>query len=89
MAVDVRPLTTGYGEEIRRLRTESLLSFRQVIEDELAAHPGHRDEVLDVILKQLRELRARARESGDVATEDILLDAMDLVTGWSAHAVRV
>jgi hypothetical protein len=89
MAVDVRPLTTGFGEEVRRARTEALLNFRQFVEEALTDHPDHREEILSGTLAQLRELRAKAREADDEIMEDILLDAMDLVTGWSAHAIRV
>jgi hypothetical protein len=89
MAVDVRPLTTRFGEEVRRARAEALLTYRAIIEKELVAHPDHREEILRSALAQLRETRAKAREEGNEVVEDIVLDAMDLVTDWTGRSVRV
>jgi hypothetical protein len=89
MAVDVQELTTTYGEEVRRARTEVLLRFRDVLAEEIAAHPDARDAFLSSVLTELRKQREEFREAGNEAMEDIILDAMDMVTGWSAHAVRL
>jgi hypothetical protein len=89
MAVDVQELTTTYGEEVRRARTEVLLRFRDVLAEEIAAHPDERDAFLSSVLTELRKQREEFREAGNEAMEDIILDAMDMVTGWSAHAVRL
>jgi hypothetical protein len=85
MAVDVRALTTGYEEEVRRVRTEALLSFRDGLAAELEAHPDSRENLLN----ELRKYRAQFKEEGRQDMEDIVLDAMDLLTGWAARGVRV
>jgi hypothetical protein len=89
VAVDVQELTTTYGEEVRRARTETLLRFRAVLAAEIEAHPEDRDAFLSTVLRMLREQREAFREAGNEVLEDIVLDAMDIVTGWSAHAVRL
>jgi hypothetical protein len=85
MAVDVQALTTTYEQDVRRARTEALLRFRALFQEELQAHPDDRD----LLLEQLRELRAQYRDSGQEDVEDIILDAMDILTGWCARDVRV
>jgi hypothetical protein len=89
MAVDVQELTTSYGEEVRRARTDVLLRFRDVLADAIAAHPDERDELLATVLAELRNHREELRRAGNEPMEDVILDAMDIVTGWSAHAARL
>jgi hypothetical protein len=85
MAVDVQSLTQDYGQEVRRVRTEVLLRFRDRIQQELTEHPEHREQVL----AELRHYRDQFRDSGEAHMEDIVLDVMDMVTGWAAQDARV
>jgi hypothetical protein len=85
VAVDVQALTSSYEQEVRRLRTETLQQIHDVVATALEAHPDQREDVLN----ELREQRARFRDAGRTDMEDILLDVMDMMAGWSARAVRL
>jgi hypothetical protein len=87
--VDVETLRTNFGTEVRRARTETLLQFREHLENEIAAHPDRRDEILAATLEALREFRTQYRDVGNEPMEDITLDLMDLVTGWVGEPARV
>jgi hypothetical protein len=85
MVVDVERFATSYGEEVRRARTETLVDFRNTVLEILAEHPESRDMVID----ELRRYRAMFKEQGREDLEDLILDAMDIVTGWAAPDLRV
>jgi hypothetical protein len=85
MAVDVQAFATTYGEDVRRARTDALLAFRESALEYLKAHPDKRGELLE----ELKRLRAEFREAGREDLEDLVLDAMDIMTGWVRPDVRV
>lgn len=85
MAVDVQALTNSYADDVRRFRTDALLNFRSIFAEDLKHHPEHRD----ALLAELKEQRDRLRSEGNEEMEDIILDAMDMLTGWSAHSARL
>jgi hypothetical protein len=85
MAVDVQAFATTYGEEVRRVRTEALLAFRESALAHLEDHPDRRDELLE----ELKRLRAEFKEAGREDLEDLVLDAMDIMTGWVRAEMRV
>jgi hypothetical protein len=85
MAVDVQAFATTYGEEVRRARTDALLAFRESALAYLEAHPDSRDDLLE----ELKRLRAEFREAGREDLEDLVLDAMDIMTGWVRPDMRV
>jgi hypothetical protein len=48
--------------------------------------PGGRSEI---VIDELRRYRAMFKEQGREDLEDLILDAMDIVTGWAAPDLRV
>ncbi len=85
MAVDIQALATSYEQEVRRLRTEVLMQLRDVLADELRVRP----EARDALLTELQEYRTRFKKEGRKDMEDLVLNAMDMLAGWSARAVRI
>ncbi len=81
MAVDVKTFT----DAALRAHTEALLELREVIARELEANPDGRDELLEL----LEEIRLQLREEGKSEIEDVVLDVMDFVTGWSSPHMRI
>lgn len=63
---------------------EPLLRMRDLVRNELE-HGVSRPEVLG----QLESLRIELRGSGREQDEDVALDVMDFVSGWSSPHVRV
>lgn len=85
MAVDVQAITSSYEQKVRDVRTETLLGIHDLLAQELADHPDHRDAVLG----ELRQLRRQFAEAGREDMEDIILDAMDMFSGWCARSMRI
>ncbi len=77
MAVDVQELASSYDEKVRRARTETLMQLHHVLNEQLKARS--RDDVL----QELRRIGERFREQGREDMEDIVLDGMDMVVGWT------
>lgn len=59
--------------------------MRAAIQRELVDHHRDRTELLD----ELRALRAHYRQSDHPELEDAVLDAMDMLVGWTGPAGRL
>jgi hypothetical protein len=64
--------------------SEPVLKVRDLVRSELE-HGVSRAEVLG----QLESLRIELRGSGREAAEDVVLDVMDFVSGWSSPHMQV
>jgi hypothetical protein len=80
VAVDVQELVSSYDEKVRGVRTDTLKELHHVLTEQLKARP--RDEVL----RELQRIRESFREQGREDMEDIVLDGMDMLTGWTGAA---
>jgi hypothetical protein len=81
VAVDVKTFT----DAALRAHTEVLLELRELVAEELRNDPDSREELLEA----LERIRLDLREEGRSDIEDIVLDVMDFVTGWSSPHMRV
>lgn len=63
---------------------KALESLRQAVERELEAGVPR-----EQILSQLEELRADLRHSDREVDEDVVLEVMDFLTGWSSPHMRL
>jgi hypothetical protein len=81
VAVDVKTFT----DAALRVHTEVLLELREIVARELQADPDSRAELLET----LERIRLELREEGQSEIEDVVLDVMDFVTGWSSPHMRI
>lgn len=63
---------------------QPLLGMREVVERELADDVPRAEVML-----QLEQLRIRLQEHGAEAEEDVVLEVMDFLTGWSSPHMRL
>jgi hypothetical protein len=62
---------------------EPLMQMRDLVRTELQHNVSRRE-----VLGQLESLRIELRGSGRASEEDVVLDVMDFVSGWSSPHMR-